>query len=266
MALFRDTEFRGIVMYRRDYRERDLLVQILTDKYAAKMFMVRGAKKQGFKLQTAILPLTFADYIGAINTQGLSYISATKSTNLYTTISADIVLQAYAAYLLTLVAAAFDEGKPLGQYFDLVKTALDKMNGGTDPQLLTNLVEIKLLNQFGVAPHLQDCVICQRTDLPMDYSEQYGGLLCQNHWHQDQHRLHAQPKTIALMQGLARIMPQQLGTINLSVRTKKDLQRILDKIYQDQVGLQLKSKKYLDEMLRMPQLTPKKVDKSPEND
>ncbi|WP_125604460.1 DNA repair protein RecO [Lapidilactobacillus bayanensis] len=265
MTLFRDAEFRGIVMYRRDYRERDLLVQILTDKYAAKMFMVRGAKRPSFKLQTAILPFTYADYIGAINTQGLSYITSTKQTHLYAKISMDILAQAYAAYLLTLVASAFDEGKPLGQYFELIVAALDKMNDGTDAQLLANLVEIKLLNQFGVAPHLQDCVICQRHDLPMDYSEQYGGLLCQDHWPLDVHRLHAQPKTIALMQGLARIMPQQLGEVDLSVRTKKDLQRILDKIYQDQVGLQLKSKKYLDEITRMPQLTPKKVDKSPKN-
>lgn len=266
MSLTRDAEFRGIVMYRRDYRERDLLVQILTDRYAAKMFMVRGAKKPGFKMQTAILPFTFANYIGAINSQGLSYLSSTKSTKLYQNISQDIVAQAYAAYLLTLTAAAFDEGHPLGQYFDLVQSALAKMDSGTDPQLLTNLVEIKLLGQFGVAPHLQDCLICQRQDLPMDYSEQYGGLLCRNHWSMDSHRLHALPKTVALMQGLARIMPQQLGTVDLSPRTKKDLQRILDKIYQDQVGLQLKSKKYLDGIVRLPQLTPKKIDNDSQNE
>ncbi|GEL12466.1 DNA repair protein O [Lapidilactobacillus concavus DSM 17758] len=252
MSLIRDAEFRGLVMYRRDYRERDLLVQVLTDKYAAKMFMVRGAKKPRFKMQTAILPFTAASYVGQINPNGLSYLTTTKRTTLLQQISSDLVLQAYASYLLTLTAAAFDENTAMGRYFDLLETTLTKMNEGTDPQLLTNLVEIKLLGLFGVAPHLQDCVICHRRDLPLDYSETYGGLLCQNHWPLDSHRLHAQPKSVALMQGLARIMPEQLGKIDLQPRTKRELQRILDNIYQDQVGLQLKSKKYLDEMTRLP--------------
>lgn len=73
----------------------------------------------------------------------------------------------------------------------------------------------------------------------------------------DSHRLHAQPKSVALMQGLAKIMPEQLGKIDLQSRTKKELQRILDNIYQDQVGLQLKSKKYLDEMTRLPEMKPR---------
>ncbi|MFD1466185.1 DNA repair protein RecO [Lapidilactobacillus mulanensis] len=257
MALIRDAEFRGLVMYRRDYKERDLLVQILTDKYAAKMFMVRGAKKANFKLQTAILPFTFANYVGQINLHGLSYITTTKSTAIFQNLTQDIVLQAYASYLLTLISSAFEENKPLGRYFDLLWSALTKMDQGTDAQLLTNLVEIKLLGLFGVEPHLQDCVVCHRSDLPLDYSETYGGLLCKDHWSMDSHRLHAQPKSVALMQGLAKIMPEQLGKIDLQSRTKKELQRILDNIYQDQVGLQLKSKKYLDEMTRLPEMKPR---------
>ena len=40
------TDFRGIIMFRRDYRERDLLVKILTDKIGPAMFFVKGAKKR----------------------------------------------------------------------------------------------------------------------------------------------------------------------------------------------------------------------------
>lgn len=236
-------------MYRRDYQERDLLVQILTDHYGPKMFLVRGAKKRGFKLTSAILPFSQAHYIGQINPQGLSYLTTTKELTRWPAISADLVLQAYSAYLLSLVAAAFPENQALGQYYDLCLSALTRMNAGIDPQLVTNIVELKLLTCFGVAPQLNGCVICQRRDLPLDYSEKYGGLLCQNHWSKDAYRLHAQPKAIALMQRLNQLKPDQLGQTKLKMRTKRELQRVLDHIYQDQVGLQLKSKRFLTQLI-----------------
>mgnify|MGYP003559560444 CR=1 FL=1 len=38
------TQFTGIIMYRQDYRERDLLVKMLTDKIGPAMFFVKNAK------------------------------------------------------------------------------------------------------------------------------------------------------------------------------------------------------------------------------
>jgi DNA repair protein RecO (recombination protein O) len=248
LSWLRDVEFRGMVMYRRDYSERDLLVQILTDRFGPKMFLVRGAKKRGFKMTSAILPFTEAEYIGRINSDGLSYLTTTKSTKMWRHISSDLVLQAYASYLLTLTAAAFPEGNPVGRAYDLIQTALERMDDQADAQLLTNLVEVKLLGEFGVAPYLQGCVICQRNDLPLDYSEALGGLLCQNHWDRDPYRLHARPKAVALLQRLAVWQPQQIGQVQLSDLTRRELQRILDHIYTDQVGLKLKSKVFLDEL------------------
>ena len=52
------TDFNGIIIYRQDYRERDLLVKMLTDKIGPAMFFVKGAKKRGFRLAADILPFT----------------------------------------------------------------------------------------------------------------------------------------------------------------------------------------------------------------
>lgn len=49
-------KFRGIVISRQAYRESDLLVKILTDRFGTKMFMFNRARKPGFKLAAAILP------------------------------------------------------------------------------------------------------------------------------------------------------------------------------------------------------------------
>ena len=49
------TQFTGIIMYRQDYRERDLLVKMLTDKIGPAMFFVKNAKKRGFRMGIAMV-------------------------------------------------------------------------------------------------------------------------------------------------------------------------------------------------------------------
>lgn len=73
--------FEGVIMYRRDYRERDLLVKILTDRRGPLMFFVRGAKRKGFKLASDILPFTYGSYVGILADEGLSYIVSAQETH-----------------------------------------------------------------------------------------------------------------------------------------------------------------------------------------
>lgn len=63
MVLQQGVEFLGIVVSRKDYKERDMLVKILTDKYGFKTFFVRGVRKRGFKLGAAILPFTHGTFL-----------------------------------------------------------------------------------------------------------------------------------------------------------------------------------------------------------
>lgn len=47
--MVRQTEtFEGLVMSRQNYRESDMLVKILTDRFGKKMFLLNRARKPGF--------------------------------------------------------------------------------------------------------------------------------------------------------------------------------------------------------------------------
>ena len=106
MVLQQGVEFLGIVVSRKDYKERDMLVKILTDKYGFKTFFVRGVRKRGFKLGAAILPFTHGTYLGSISDEGLSFITTTRDISQYQQITQDIELNAYASYILSLVERA----------------------------------------------------------------------------------------------------------------------------------------------------------------
>lgn len=242
------TDFRGIIMFRRDYRERDLLVKILTDKIGPAMFFVKGAKKRGFRLAADILPFTHGEYIGSLTDNGLSFINTASDTSQYRSIASDISKNAYATYILALVDSAFQDGQGIGGWFNQVAAALDLINSGLDEQVIANVIETQLLVRFGVAPTWDRCVICGRDDLPLDFSEQYGGMLCRNHWHLDERRLHLDQRTVYYLQRFSTLNLQKLNSIKINSTTKRRLQFVLDSLYDNEVGLNLKSKKFIRQM------------------
>lgn len=242
------TDFRGIIMFRRDYRERDLLVKILTDKIGPAMFFVKGAKKRGFRLAADILPFTHGEYIGSLTDNGLSFINTASDTSQYRSIASDISKNAYATYILALVDSAFQDGQGIGGWFNQVAAALDLINSGLDEQVIANVIETQLLVRFGVAPTWDRCVICSRDDLPLDFSEQYGGMLCRNHWHLDERRLHLDQRIVYYLQRFSTLNLQKLNSIKINSTTKRRLQFVLDSLYDNEVGLNLKSKKFIRQM------------------
>lgn len=242
------TDFRGIIMFRRDYRERDLLVKILTDKIGPAMFFVKGAKKRGFRMAADILPFTHGEYIGSLTDNGLSFINTASDTSQYRSIATDISKNAYATYILALVDSAFQGGQGIGGWFNQVAAALALINNGLDEQVIANVIETQLLVRFGVAPTWDRCVICGRDDLPLDFSEQYGGMLCRNHWHLDERRLHLDQRTVYYLQRFSTLNLQKLNSIKINPVTKRRLQFVMDSLYDNEVGLNLKSKQFIRQM------------------
>ena len=247
--MVRQTEtFEGLVMSRQNYRESDMLVKILTDRFGKKMFLLNRARKPGFTLGAGILPFTHADYIGEVRESGLSYLSAIKNATPYRQISDDITLNAYAAYIFGLIDLAFPDGRPVGFWFNQIKQALYLIDSGLDPQIIANVIEVQMLKEYGVEPNWRGCVIDGRADLTLDFSESYGGLLCQNHWDKDPHRLHASPRAIFYLRRFSTLDLNKVERINVKPDTKAELRRILDVIYTDMVGVTPKAKRFLDQM------------------
>lgn len=256
------TDFNGIVISRQDYRERDLLVKMLTDKIGLAMFFVRGAKKRGFRLAADILPFTYGSYIGALANDGLSFINVASETHRYRNIVTDISKNAYATYILSLVDHAFPDGRSIGAWYDQIAAALERIDQGVDEQVVANIIAIQLLTMFGVAPNWDQCVVCGQDQGPLDFSERSGGMLCSRHWHLDPRRLHLDRRTVYFLQRLAHANLQKIHKININPVTKRRIQGVVDTIYDDQVGLKLKSKYFIDEMHRWEQ----KMGNLPSND
>ncbi|WP_289847005.1 DNA repair protein RecO [Fructilactobacillus ixorae] len=248
--------FHGILIYRQNYREHDMLVKFFTAEAGKKMFLIRGARRPKFKMTADLLPFSYGTYDGTLKKQGLSYIATADHVKHFSQISADLMLNAYATYIMGLLDAAFPDGVVVSQWFDKLFYALNLINNGFDPAIITNIVEVQLLPVLGVAPEWHHCAVCGRTTTTYDYSEQFGGLICERHFAADPHRLHLAPRTLYYLQLFSAVELAKIGKIQVNQRTKAQLQQTLDQIYDHDVGLKLKSKRFLQQMKQW-SLTPK---------
>lgn len=241
-------EVEGLVLSVRKHRERDYLVKLFTDRYGKLMFFVRGTKNPNFKLRSAIQPFARASFIADIRSEGLSFIRDAKNVQSYTSVQTDIFKTAYATYIAQLTDAALEDRKADPQLFDQLLTGMDRLEEDFDPEIIMNIFEVRFLRYFGVMPELRGCVFCGLTEGPFDYSSRHHGLLCPKHFHEDERRLHASPKAIHFIRLFSVVSFDKINTISLKQDTKTEIQRVIDILYDELVGLNLKSKRFIKKM------------------
>lgn len=241
-------ESAGIVLSIRRYKERDYLVKIFLKDYGKLMFFVRGSKRPNQRLTAVIQPFTIAHFIVQLNSQGLSFIKDASQVEPLTHIQQDIFKNAYGTYICGLVDASMEDRIPALGLYNQLAIGLELLDQGLDGQVIMNIFEVKLLYQFGVMPELRGCVICYRQDGRFDYSSRLHGLLCPEHFDRDDYRLQADPRAVHFIRQFAQLNIEKLRRISVSDEVKGEMQRVIDTIYEELVGVHLKSKTFIQQM------------------
>ncbi|MGV3028457.1 DNA repair protein RecO [Streptococcus hyovaginalis] len=237
---------QGIVLYNRDYRESDKLVKIFTETDGKRMFFVKHARKS--KLTSVIQPLTMAEFLVKINDSGLSYIDDYRGVTYPKHITDDLFKLAYATYIMALADAAIPDNQPDSALFAFLEKVLSLIEEGLDYEVLTLIFEVQLLHRFGVSLNFHECVFCHRVGLPFDFSFRYAGILCPDHYHEDERRLRLDPNVLYLIDRFHSLSFQDLKHISIKSEMTRKLRDFVDILYEEYVGLHLKSKKFIDDL------------------
>lgn len=243
--------FEGIVLFNRPHHEKDALVKIFTQSHGTKMFFIKNYYHSNQALKKHLIPLTCHKYLGIINEEGLSFLKEAETVNNFPLLQKDYLIHAHAAYITQLIDASIEDGQTDGSLYDFYKNSLTSLNEGVEARALQVLVELQLLQRFGVGLDWNRCVECGNRQHPFDFSMRLQGLLCQQHLHLDDFRLHLQPNSLVVVQKLAQVKVNQLGKINLTQQTYEDLRRLMREIFHEMVGIRLKSESYLDQLYRL---------------
>lgn len=240
--------FDAIVMYQRPHKEHDLMVKMLTKTHGKRMFYIRHGKSKRYAYAADVQPFTIGRYEGTINVSGLSFMNDVKQSHVSRVFLEDVNRSAYMTYIMGLVDAAFVDNQPLMQWFDELTLAIEKMQADFSPLALAHYFELKLLPAFGVHVDWEHCVVCEETTPDMDFSMRLGGLLCAKHFGQDEHRMQVTPKALYILKQFHQVHLKQIHSLSIKSSTLQDMGRVLDAIYDDQVGLQLKAKSFIKQL------------------
>ncbi|MCC9813045.1 DNA repair protein RecO, partial [Streptococcus agalactiae] len=177
-----------------------------------------------------------------------SYIDDYKEVLAFQETNSDLFKLSYASYITSLADVAISDNVADAQLFIFLKKTLELIEDGLDYEILTNIFEVQLLERFGVALNFHDCVFCHRVGLPFDFSHKYSGLLCPNHYYKDERRNHLDPNMLYLINRFQSIQFDDLQTISVKPEMKLKIRQFLDMIYDEYVGIHLKSKKFIDDL------------------
>ncbi|MEG0373934.1 MAG: DNA repair protein RecO, partial [Enterococcus sp.] len=102
-------ETKGMILFSRDYKEKDKLIKIFTESAGKVMFFAKGIHRPNNSLNIAIQPFTEAIYIGNLKSDGLSFLNSAKDVQPLRKLQEDIFLNAYGSYILSLTDAAIED-------------------------------------------------------------------------------------------------------------------------------------------------------------
>ncbi|MGR3741750.1 DNA repair protein RecO [Companilactobacillus sp. DQM5] len=249
MTIKKNQSFNGLVIKVKRYKENDALVYMITEQFGLKTFYIRGFGKSKSKLTGTLMPFSYGEYLGSINDNGFSYVTSSNEVHEFKNIVFDIEKNAYAAFIIDLFSHAFDQSTNIEkEWFEYLKIALELINKNLDYQIITNIVQIKLLEVFGVKPNFKSCVIGGETSGEFDFSIVLGGIICSRHFINDPNRIHAGQKVIYYLRLFSNIDLKKINTIDVKQSTKNQIQHVIDLIYDDNIGLNLKSKKFIEKL------------------
>ena len=152
-----------------------------------------------------------------------------------------IDLISYASYLLELSNMVYKHDNNPEIYYLLI-ASLKKIEEGYDFEVITNILELKLLVHLGIKPVIDNCVNCGNKQDIVTISSYKGGYLCKNCTHNEPI---VNIKTIKLLRMFYYVDINKISKLEISNNIKKELNLFIDDYYDRYSGLYLKSKTFL---------------------
>ena len=217
---------RGIVLSETSYSETSKILNVLTDEFGLIGIISKGCKNLKNKLRGVSNKMNYCEYTINYKEKGLSTLIEGTMLNSFKNIYVDMRKAMYSFYLIDLVSQVLKENNNK-EIFNLLVPALIKINDGLSSELISNIVEINLLDYLGVSLNLEECSICGNKDDLITIDLTNGGVICKDCY---QEGYIMNNKALHLMQLLKKIKIDKLETLEI---TDEDIFKEIDKFIQE---------------------------------
>ena len=234
-------KIEGIIVSEVDYKESSKIINIFSPDVGVIGVLARGTKKIKSNLSGVTSKLTYGYFHIQYKENGLSTLMEVDVINGFKNIRRSIDKISYASYLLELSSMVYKHGSDINIY-NLLIASLKKIDEGYDYEVITNILELKLLDYLGIKPVIDCCVNCGNKNDIVTISSYKGGYLCKDCAHNE---VIVNIKTIKLLRMFYYVDIDKISKLDISDNIKRELNRFIDDYYDRYSGLYLKSKMFL---------------------
>lgn len=237
------TKVKGIIISEKPYKESSKLLNLITEDYGVISVIAKGSKRLKSNLRSITSKLTYAEFQINYKEGKLSTLICADIINPLFNIKSDLLKISYASYLLDLTSQVLKENNNKNIYNILV-SSLIKIEEGYDPEVITNILELKYLSYLGISPNFDTCSICGKSKI-ITLSVEKGGFICSDH-HTNERIV--SNKTLQIIRMLYYADIDKITKLEVSSPVKKEIDKFINEYYDSYTGLYMKTKEFLNDI------------------
>lgn len=240
-------EIEGIVLSETNYSESSKILNILTKEHKTIGVISKGCRNLKSKLRAVSRKLIYGKFHIYYKENGLSTLISVDIINSFNNILTDLTKVSYASYIIDLVTQVSKQNNE-DELLYLLKNTLLKIEAGYNPDVLTTILEIKLLEFLGVMPVIDYCAICGSSKNIVTIDSNLGGYICGN-CYKEQGIVSS--NAIKLIRMFYYVDIEKITKLEVSDQVLKEINLFLDDYYDRYTGIYLKSKDFLKRIKRL---------------
>lgn len=237
-------EVEGIVLSEVNYNDSSKILNVLTKEYGLIGIMSKGSRNIKSKLRAVSRKLIYAKFYIYYKKDKISTLISVDLINSFNEILLDLTKISYASLIIDLVYQVVKQNDDK-KVFDILRDGLIKINEGYAPNILTDIIKIKLLDYLGVSPIIDFCSNCGTTQDIITISAIDGGYVCRKCYTNQEI---VSQKCIKLIRMFYYVDIKNITKLDISNEVVKEVEMFLDDYYDRYTGIYLKSREFLNKI------------------
>lgn len=236
------TEVEGIVINEKEYSETSKILTVIIKQYGVISIISKGCRNIKSNLRSVSTLMTYGVFNIYYKEDKLSTLVSVDVINGFKQIRLDLTKISYASFLLELTEQVMKQNSDNEAIYDVLVSALLKIEEGYDALVITDIVSLKYLDYLGVMPVIDRCASCGSTTSIATLSSDMGGYVC-NRCRTNEPIVNE--KTIKLIRMFYYIDIKKIDKLEINSDVKKEIHMFISRYYERYTGLYFRTKKML---------------------
>lgn len=237
----------GIVLSEVNYSESSKILNVLTREFGLIGIMSKGCRNVKSKLRGVSRKLIYGTFNIYYKESGVSTLISVDLINSFSKTMMDLTKISYSSFILDLVLQVVRQNND-SKVFELLRDSLIKIEEGITPLVITNILEIKLLEYLGVKPNLDSCSLCGSTKNIVSLSGVDHGFVCGSCY--TNQRL-TNTDTIKMIRLYDLVDISSINKLDIDKNIMNEINTFIDEYYEKYTGLYIKSKDFIKQVNRL---------------